>query len=735
MKKFYSFLAISVLFISGIFAQVANLVVNVQGDPFSSGVYEHKGTFNNNHYWVGPKANNRYVISFSKNYKRWTWSEWYGDTTQMWGMDRDMSSTTEEYPTTGWNYIKVIKEGPTVTFSQTEVIESSEDDGRINDIISITHNKLKGQAFAGTAGTDLIESKAITVERVPAGLTAQAFLANDSMIDFVFDGSANENTIDTNILVKFTDAAFSGGGKADSTQNSSTTIKINFIKKVMVAKTGGDYTTVQEGLNKADDGDVVYIKEGVYTEVKMTLPTTVKNITLIGDGPDKTILQADSQAYKATSRVLDIGSTLKATIDGITFQNGNDQRAGGIAGGQQININNCRILNNRAYQNSASQTVAGGIFASHIIMTNCEVVGNIADNGGKNGQVYGGGIAMQDWSRTHRIENSTFAKNFSRIGGAAIGNFMGNLEIVNCTITDNEVVGNFDNAQYPNQGIGGGIWSQDSIWMYNSICWGNRGTLGQDVYITNGIFYPANSIVGRFNNFLKDSTKSISGTYKIANPKLDTLAFNCSPTRTFALLEGSPAIDSADEQLSGSVWDQRGFAVVNIRDIGAHETNNLINLTIEADTACLDGGDKLYLSAYPNSGTFEGEGVEGNFFDPTKITKEGWVIITYKFSAPGCSDYKATDSVYVKVCTPNNVKDINLPVSIFPNPTQNELNIHASSNSNMNVIVADISGKTVLKSSDLAPRSNINVETLPNGLYFITVESNGKVAHLKFVKN
>jgi hypothetical protein len=53
----------------------------------------------------------------------------------------------------------------------------------------------------------------------------------------------------------------------------------------------------------------------------------------------------------------------------------------------------------------------------------------------------------------------------------------------------------------------------------------------------------------------------------------------------------------------------------------------------------------------------------------------------------------------------------------------------------MNVIVADISGKTVLKSSDLAPRSNINVETLPNGLYFITVESNGKVAHLKFVKN
>lgn len=735
MKKFYSFLAISILFISGIFAQVTNLVVNIQGDPYTSGIYVHKGTYNNKHYWLGPNSSNRYVISYSKNYKRWSLSEWYGDTSQMWGMERDFSSTTDEYPTTGWNFIKVFKEGPTIKFSQTEVIESTEDDGRINDIISISHNKLKGQGFAGTAGTDLVSSKAITVDRVPAGLTAQAFLANDSMIDFVFDGAATENSIDTNILITFTDAAFSGGGKADSTQNSSATIKINFIKKITVAKSGGDFTTVQEGLNNMSDGDVIYIKEGVYTEVKMTLPNTVKNITMIGDGPDKTILQPDSQPFKASSRVLDIGSTMKAKIDGITFQNGNDTRSGGVNGGQQLEINNCRVLNNRAYMSSASQTVAGGLFCAHIIMTNCEVVGNIADNAGKNGQVYGGGIAMQDWSRTHRIENSTFAKNFSRIGGAAIGNFMGNLQIVNCTITDNEVVGNFDNAQYPNHGVGGGIWSQDSIWMYNSICWGNHGTLGEDVYVTNGVFYPSSSIVGRFNNVYKDSTKNISGTYKIANPKLDTLAFNCSPTRTFALLAGSPAIDSADEQLSGSVWDQRGFAVVNVRDIGAHETNNLIDLTIEADTACLDGGDKLYLSAYPNSGTFEGEGVEGNFFDPTKITKEGWVIITYKFSAPGCDNFEATDSVYVKVCTPNNVKDINLPVSIYPNPTQNELNIHASSTSNMNVVVSDISGKTVLQASDLAPRTNINVGNLPNGLYFITVQSNGKVAHLKFVKN
>jgi hypothetical protein len=72
---------------------------------------------------------------------------------------------------------------------------------------------------------------------------------------------------------------------------------------------------------------------------------------------------------------------------------------------------------------------------------------------------------------------------------------------------------------------------------------------------------------------------------------------------------------------------------------------------------------------------------------------------------------------------------------MFPNPTQNELNIYASSNSTMNVMIADISGKMVMNLASLEPRSNVSVESLPNGLYFVTVESEGKTAHLKFVKH
>ena len=743
MKKLHLIIAAMLLLIGKVSAQVPNLVVERQFDPNSSGIYEYKGLYNNKPYWIGPKQMPSYaqsVIYFGKQITNWLFmGNQFGsitDTSQYYDMYRsDQSTTSKTYPTEGWNGLKVSIEGPSLKFSQLLMTENTDDNGIFNDIITIRHNKLKGQGFAGTAGTDLVANGAVKVDRVPAGITAIAQIINDSTVDFVFDGSATNHSVDTSIIITFTDAAFTNGGKSDSTANSSATIKLNFIKSITVAKSGGDYTTLTEGFSKLEDGDVIRIKEGIYTEDSLKTPMSVKNLTILGDGPDKTILQSDVTPFTAKTRVLDIGYTTKCIIDGITIQNGNDTRAGGINGGQLLEINNCRILNNRAYISTGpSQTVAGGIYAGNIIMTNCEVVGNIADNSGKNGQVYGGGIAMQDFRNTHRIENSTFAKNYSRIGGAAIGNFMGNLEVINCTITENQVDGNFDNAQYPNHGVGGGIWSQDSMWIINTICWNNKGTLGKDIYVTNGIMFTESSIIASFNNSFKDTTKNISGTYKTINPKLDTLAFNCSVTRTFALLDGSPALDSASDYWATPTKDQRGFEVINARDIGAHETNNIIRFELSQDTICIEETELVYLTGYPNSGVFTGEGVNGNTFDVTKIKSSGYVPITYKFSAPGCSNMEVTDSIYVKVCTPNAVRHAQLPVSIYPNPASSELMVSNLEKTKMDIRVTDISGRLVLELNASESNTTLNIASLKAGVYGIEIYSAGKVAHSKFIK-
>ena len=742
MRKLHFIIAVMVLLIGNVSAQTKNLNVQNGQDPTSSGIYVYQGKYNNKPYWIGPKQNpeySQYVIYFGKQLKNWIWvSGQFGsvkDTTQYYDFYfRDQSKTTDAMPTNGWSSIQVSLEGPALKFSGTMMIENSENDGRISDIITVSHNKLEGKSFAGAVGSDLVASGAIKVDRVPNGLTAIAELSSDSTINFVLDGNATNHATDTSILVTFTDAAFANGGKADSTTNSTVTIKINFINLYTVAKTGGDFTTITAAMDTLSNGDVLYIKEGVYTEKNITTPSGVQYLTIKGDGPDKTILQADTVPFVTKGRVLDIGYTTSCTIDGITVQNGNTDRAGGINGGQQLIINNCRILNNRAYYgNGASQTVAGGIYCTHLIMTNCEVVGNITDNSGKNGQVYGGGIAMQDFRRTHRIENSTFTKNYSRIGGAAIGNFMGNLEVINCTITDNKVDGNFDNAQYPNPGIGGGIWSQDTAIVINTICYNNKGTLGQDIYVTNGILKTESSIIGRYSNWYKDSTKSISGTYKNIDPKLDTLAFNCSPTRTFALLDGSPALDSAKNVTEAPLLDQRGFEIVNLRDIGAHETNNLIRFDIEQDSICIEETEIITLSAYPNKGVFSGEGVSGNSFDVSKVKNSGYVYVTYKFSAPGCQNMEVTDSIYVRVCTPNSVKQSSLPVRISPNPASSELLVNNLERAAMDIRVTDISGRLVMELNSSAASTTLNISELKPGVYGIEIFSAGKVARNKFI--
>jgi hypothetical protein len=57
---------------------------------------------------------------------------------------------------------------------------------------------------------------------------------------------------------------------------------------------------------------------------------------------------------------------------------------------------------------------------------------------------------------------------------------------------------------------------------------------------------------------------TVGGTYVIDNPKLAPLAFNGGPTRTHALLDGSPAIDNGigaacvDDMAAPLTRDQRG---------------------------------------------------------------------------------------------------------------------------------------------------------------------------------
>ncbi len=73
-----------------------------------------------------------------------------------------------------------------------------------------------------------------------------------------------------------------------------------------------------------------------------------------------------------------------------------------------------------------------------------------------------------------------------------------------------------------------------------------------------------------------------------------------------------------------------------------------------------------------------------------------------------------------------------LSVSVYPNPANDFVTIEMEG-SIEKVTILDISGKVVL-SQENSTNNRIDVQSLPSGVYFLTVESSGSVGRAKFIK-
>lgn len=718
----------SFLFWMAASAQVANLSVNYDYDPNAKGEYVYQGKCKNRSYWVGPKGKNKYAIVYKSN--SWGFGSWTGDTTTFYGNESNYS-TSMTLPLTGWMpWLQIELMSPKISYSLSQFSEVKSNDGHILDTLYVSHNKFNGQTFSGSNGSNLVADSKVATYRIPAGLTLNMVKQTDTLIKVYFTGTATNHSLDTNFSVKFLDAAFANGGKADSTGNDSAFFKVNFRNAFIVAKTGGDFTTVTQAVNAASSGDIITIKAGVYTENNITVSNKVSELTFNGEGADKTIIQADSVPFKAVNRVFTLNQSTVEFHD-LTIQHGNVEAnnayGGGIYGGV-VYLYNCRVTKNRAFSLTTGQTIGGGIQCTSLYTYNSEISDNIADNGNKSGQIMGGGVYC---SNTCMINSTTISGNYARTdgGGIILGNGVGSNpnSVINSTIANNTA----------ETGKGGGICTYGINKMINTISWGNTAAKGKDIYQINGHVYPIYPNRSVFGDVSGISDKSnIVGTYISADPKLDTLKYNCSNTRTHALMTGSSALDSGAMADSIPTEDQRGWEPFLRKDIGSMEMVYQVQFEIGKDTICMEDKNILTLTAKPSKGVFEGEGVVGNTFDVSKITKSGYVVISYKYTAPGCGDFSSSDSIYVKVCTPSKVKNFStLSAKVYPNPANDQVTVVNYHNQPMNVTVFDLSGKSLLKYSVEGSSMNMNVKTLPAGLYIVEVESNGLKSSHKLIKN
>ncbi len=192
---------------------------------------------------------------------------------------------------------------------------------------------------------------------------------------------------------------------------------------------GGDYLTIQGGIDAAAYGDTVLVAPGTYYE-HLYMGPTADGVTLLSEaGPESTIIDNEGASYYSVIHCENVGPDTR--IEGFAITGGDSYEWGGgiRADDADVRIASCTITACRALRMEG-----GGIGStdSSIQVSGCWIEGNRAGDGG--------GIGV--WGGEAIIKENTI------IGNAAdsfVGNQTGGGIYISCNhteITDNSIEGN-----------------------------------------------------------------------------------------------------------------------------------------------------------------------------------------------------------------------------------------------------------------------------------------------------
>jgi hypothetical protein len=364
--------------------------------------------------------------------------------------------------------------------------------------------------------------------------------------------------------------------------------------------------TITHAISLASSGDSIMVAAATYTE-NLTIGFSLKIVgsgaktTIIDGGGINTVVAISTASAHVSLSKMTIRNGIAATGGGINNSgrltisditvSGNSTASGAIGSGAGIynsgtlKINYTTISGNNADSDGDS---GGGIYNSGTLtINNSTISGNSAvgieaegggiSNGGTltiSNTTIGGNIANSDVVNdgggisnggTLTINNTTISGNMAfgvlEAGGGGISNF-GTLTISTATISGNST------ASENGSSCGGGIDGGGTLTINSSTISGNSagscdGGPGGGGIAISGTATLQNTIVANNPsggncrggtmtsngyNLSSDNTCNFNNTGDMNNtePKLGRLRNNGGPTRTHALLSGSPAIDAGN---------------------------------------------------------------------------------------------------------------------------------------------------------------------------------------------
>jgi cysteine-rich repeat protein len=335
--------------------------------------------------------------------------------------------------------------------------------------------------------------------------------------------------------------------------------------------------------NDANGADIINLPAGTYA---LTIGGTFEDDAATGDLDINSSLTINGGGAKSTivdggglDRVFHVWTDdsepsfpLTVAINDLTVTGGVGPTGGGIK------IHSGTIVLNRLVVRDNQADYGGGVsahtYSPEVTINRSTITGNEATN-------QGGGVYLSSGLGSMTIANSTLTGNGSgERGGALYAPTIGSLIVLNNDTVTANTAGT----------SGGGIANDTEITMRNSLLAENTSTTGNGPDCDGFIVSEGYNLLSNATDCsgVTDGTKH---DHVGDDPLLDPLGLknNGGPTRTIALLAGSPAINAGDDG-SCKPLDQRGLSRPQGThcDIGAYEKGTCGDGFLEPEEQCDD---------------------------------------------------------------------------------------------------------------------------------------------------